>query len=127
MIIHDTTLSAYNRANNDKPLTLLEDMRLSYHAGMLLDKNSVRLEPFNWAIGRLNAAGLPNYWYKKYTGLDKASPKADRVGPKKLTIHQLAVGFAVSLALLVPAGIAFVFEVFIGKLKANSRLVLQLF
>ena len=106
-IITSLALVAYKNEviNNKVPVLICKEQLMSLPQVIYFKKNHYLVLTFNEKISMLNAAGLVDYWTKKYTKMKYIHGIETPREPKKLKISQLYGGFQIWLGGL---GIGFI-------------------
>lgn len=98
-IITSLAITAYKNEiiNNNVPVLICKEQLMSLPQVIYFQKNHYLVLTFNEKISMLNAAGLVDYWTKKYTKMKYVYGIQPTKAPKNLNISQLYGGFQIWL------------------------------
>lgn len=123
-IITSLAITAYKNEviNNNVPVLICKEQLMSLPQVIYFQKNHYLVQTFNEKISMLNAAGLVDYWTKKYTKMKYLYGIPPAKAPKHLNISQLSGGFQIWLVGLGIGVVIFVREYICGIRKVLTQI-----
>jgi hypothetical protein len=111
MLFSTLTLDTYK--NLSTQFIVLKEKVISDSYGLLFELNNYLYDAYNEVIVRLNESGITQYIVDSF----KTKQKKANNDPVPLSIHHLLIWFEIWISVLLIAIVAFLFEVFMGKLS----------
>ncbi|CAO1429993.1 unnamed protein product [Diamesa hyperborea] len=121
-IITSLAITAYKNEmiKNDIPVLMCKEQLMSLPQVLYFQKNHYLVMTFNEKISMLNAAGLVDYWSKKYIKMKYVYGIEPAKTPRNLNMSQLYGGFQIWLGGLAIGTVIFIREC-IWKRKVPIR------
>ena len=121
-IITSLAITAYKNQiiNNNVPVLICKEQLMSLPQVIYFQKNHYLVLTFNEKISMLNAAGLVDYWSKKYIKMKYVYGIQPAKAPRNLNISQLYGGFQIWFGGLGIGAVIFLHE-YISKRKVRIR------